>query len=354
MTTNHQASRSVILFDPYPRSRELIFRPEAWARLQSLGTVVSHEGGRMPSDMVERYLPETVAILGQTDMPTERLGRASKLRAILNVEGNFLPNVDYESCFRSGVHVLAAAPAFARPVAECALAFAIDLARGITFADQDFRAGRENYGLQSNRDAFSLFDAEVGLIGFGNLARCLLPLLAPFHCRIKVYDPWLPASLIGENQCTPAKLDDLLSTSRVIFILATVTTENEGFLGERELMLVRPGSVVLLMSRAAVVDFPAFLRCVEEGRFRAATDVFPVEPVPSEDPVRKIPGLLLSAHRAGALRESLYRIGEMAVDDLELILSGLPPVRMQPARRETVGRYRSKPGRSYGKEVEGP
>ena len=101
------------------------------------------------------------------------------------------------------------------------------------------------------------------------------------------------------------------------------------------------------MSRAAVVDFPAFLRCVEEERFLAATDVFPVEPVPPEDPVRKIPGLLLSAHRTGALRESFYRIGEMVVDDLALILSGLPPVRMQPARRETVGRYRSKPGRTY-------
>ena len=352
MTADHTAPKPVILFDPYPRSRDLIFRPEQWERLKSLGTIVSHEGSRMPSETVERYLPETVAILGQTDMPAERLGRANKLKVILNVEGNFLPNVDYETCFRSGVHVLAAAPAFAEAVAECALAFAIDLARGITFADRDFRAGRETYGLESNRDTFSLSKAHVGLIGFGNLARYLLPLLAPFHCHVKVYDPWLPASLIRESHCTPADLDDVLSSSWVIFILATVTTENEGFVGERELRLIRPGSVVLLMSRATVVDFPAFLRCVEEGRFRAATDVFPVEPVPPDDPVRRIPGLLLSAHRTGALRESFYRIGEMAVDDLALILSGLPPVRMQPARRETVGRYRSKPGRSYSKDAE--
>jgi phosphoglycerate dehydrogenase-like enzyme len=352
MTADHTAPKSVILFDPYPRSKDLIFRPEQWERLQSLGTIISHERSRMPSEKVERYLPETVAILGQTDMPTERLNRAKKLRAILNVEGNFLPNVDYESCFRSGVHVLAAAPAFAKAVAECALAFAIDLARGITFADRDFRAGCETYGLESNRDTFSLCGAHVGLIGFGNLARYLLPLLVPFHCHIKVYDPWLPVSLIRESHCTPADLDDVLSTSRMIFILATVTTENEGFVGKRELMLIRPGSVVLLMSRAAVVDFSAFLRCVEEGRFRAATDVFPVEPVPPEDPVRRIPGLLLSAHRTGALRESFYRIGEMAVDDLALILSDLPPVRMQPARRETVGRYRNTPGRSYSRETE--
>jgi phosphoglycerate dehydrogenase-like enzyme len=196
-----------------------------------------------------------------------------------------------------------------------------------------------------------LFGTDVGLIGFGNLARALLPLLVPFHCRIRVYDPWLPNSLIKEHQCTPADLDDVLSGSRVIFILAAVTSENEGFIGERELMLIRKGSVVLLMSRAAVIDFPVFLRCVEDGRFLAAADVFPIEPVPLDDPVRRVENLLLSAHRTAALRESFYRIGEMAVDDLELILAGLPPIRMQPARRETVARYRSKPGRSYGKLV---
>lgn len=349
--TNQQAPKPIILFDPYPRSKDLIFRTPQWERLQHLATVISHEEGRMHPDLVEQYLPETVAIMGQTDMPAERLSRAKRLKAILNVEGNFWPNVDYETCFQTGIYVLAAAPAFSLAVAECALAFAIDLARGITSADRDFRAGLEKYGLESNRDTFSLFAADVGLVGFGNLARALLPFLAPFHCSIKVYDPWMPDGLIRENQCNPSGLDELLSTSRLIFVLATVTTENEGFMGERELMLIRPGSVVLLMSRAAVIDFPCFLRFVEEGRFRAATDVFPLEPVPPDDPVRRNPGLLLSAHRTGALRDSFYRIGEMAVDDLSLILSGLPPIRMQQARREIVSRYRSKPGRSYAKNM---
>ena len=63
--------------------------------------------------------------------------------------------------------------------------------------------------------------------------------------------------------------------------------------------LIQPGAAVVLMSRAAVVDFEAFVRRVEEGHFRAATDVFPLEPVPSDDPVRRVNGLLLSAHRTG-------------------------------------------------------
>ena len=86
----------------------------------------------MPDAMVEAHLPETVAIVGQTAMPAERIARAPKLRAIVNVEGNFLPNVDYDAALDRGIHVLNASPAFALPVAEMALGMAIDLARGIS------------------------------------------------------------------------------------------------------------------------------------------------------------------------------------------------------------------------------
>ena len=350
MTVDTGGSKPLILFDPFPRSKELIFRPQQWERLKAMARIIYADEGRLDPAIVERQLADVVAVVGQTDMPTERLSRAKNLKAILNVEGNFLPNVDYETCFQKGVHVLAGAPAFAQPVAECALAFALDLARGITIADRDFRSGREKYGLEGNRDTFSLSGSDVGLIGFGNLGQALLPLLAPFHCHIKVYDPWLPETYIEEHHCVPVGLDDLLSTCSVIFILAAVTTENEGFISKNKLTLIRPGSIVLLMSRAAVVDFPAFIRYVKDGRFRAATDVFPVEPVPLDDPVRSVDGLLLSSHRTAALRESFYRIGDMVIDDLSLILTGLPPIRMQAARRETVARYRSKPGRSYIKQ----
>ena len=103
----------------------------------------------------------------------------------------------------------------------------------------------------------------------------------------------------------------------------------------------------MLASRAAVVDFDALIDLAASGRLRVATDVFPEEPVPPDHRVRKAPGMLLSAHRAGGIPEAFARIGEMVVDDLALILRGLPPVRLQPARRETVAMMRSIPGRTY-------
>jgi len=341
-------SPPLILLDPYPRTRELIFRSVDWERLQACGTIVTHDGeGQMPSEMVDEHIAEAALVIGQTDLPAQRLERAARLKAILNVEGNFLPNVDYETCFRRGVQVLGAGPAFALPVAEFALGLALDAARGITGGDRAFRAGEERYGLAGNHDAFLLTEAPVGFVGFGHLGRALLPLLQPFRPRIRVYDPWLPDGYLREHGAMPAPLDELLGCSRVVFVLAGVTRENRGMIGARELALMPDGAVLLLISRAPVVDWEAFLAATRSGRLRGATDVFPEEPVAGDDPVRDNDHLILSAHRAGGLREALYRIGEMATDDAQLLLADLPPVRMQPARRETVGRLRSTPGRTY-------
>ena len=336
--------KPLIVIDPAPRALAEIFDAPLWKRLEAAGDLAVHDGpGRMPADRFERLLPEMALLIGQTDMPKERLDRAPKLSAIVNVETNFLQNVDYETCFARGVHVLAPGSAFARPVAEMTLGLAIDLCRGVTEADRAMRRGDEKWLLDGAAGCFSLYGARVGLIGFGDLARAFTPLIAPFGCRIKAYDPWISEHFMAGFDVAAASLEEVLSDSQVIVVFAAVTAENQGFLGRREFERIAPGSVVLLMSRAGVVDFPEFLRQVESGRFRAATDVFPTEPAPPDDPARRIEGLILSPHRAGAMPDSLLEIGRQTVADAELVLRGLPPLSCRRAQRETVARSRSKP-----------
>jgi phosphoglycerate dehydrogenase-like enzyme len=334
--------RPLILVDPHPRSLDLICDPAVRARLDALGDLVIHEDGPMPDALVDRHLAEAVLVIGQTAMPAERLARAPKLSAIINVETNFLPNIDYDACFARGIHVITPGSAFALPVAETAIAMAIDLARGITAADRAFRAGTESYGLAGNEGCFMFTGAPVGMIGYGDLARQVRHFLRPFGNPVRAFDPWLPDHFLHGQNVAPASLTEVLSESRIIFVFAGVTAENEGFLDRAAFERIIPGSAFLLMSRAAVVDFPEMIRQAESGRIKLAVDVFPEEPVPANDAVRRIPGIL-SAHRAGGMPEALLEIGAQAIGDAELILRGLPPVLCRRAQRETVGRSRSKP-----------
>ena len=333
----------VVLVDPLPRTLDLIMDPPARARLEALGRLVVSEDRGMPDATIDESLPDTVLIIGQTAMPRERLDRAPLLKAIFNVETNFLPNIDYAACQARGVWVLTPGSAFAAPVAEAALGMAIDLARDITAADRAFRAGAEAYGLEGNAGTFRFAGSTVGIIGFGDLGRELRRLIAPFDNPVLVHDPWLPEALIRRHRAEPAALDDLLARARVIFVFASATSENQGLLGAREFALIQPGSAFLLLSRAGVVNFPAFLAAVESGRIVAATDVFPDEPVAQGDPVRRMPGLLLSAHRTGGTRDALLDIGNQVVADAELVLRGLPPQLCRRADPSVAGRLRSKP-----------
>ena len=335
--------KPLILIDPLPRTLDSICDAPTRRRLENLGRLVISEDRAMPDEMVDRHLPETVLLVGQTAMPRERIERAGQLKAIFNVETNFLPNIDYAACHDRGIWMLSPTSAFAESVAESALAMAIDLARGITVADRAFRAGTEKFGLDGNENSFMFTRAPVGIIGFGDLGRKLRALIAPFRNPAAVYDPWLPDDLIRSHDCTPVGLDDLLRTSRVVFMFASVTTDNQGFIGKREFELMQPGAAFLLMSRAAVVDFPEFLRQVNSGRIVAATDVFPEEPVGADDPVRSVEGLLLSAHRTGGMVDALHQIGSMAVADAELILRGLPPQLCRRADPAVASRLRSMP-----------
>ncbi|MGC8627431.1 MAG: NAD(P)-dependent oxidoreductase [Acidimicrobiales bacterium] len=330
----------VVVLTPEPQRLDRIFAPAVRAELEQRFEVIDLEGAAWRLDEV---ISGAFAIVGQPDLYADRLERARDLRALVNVEGNFYPNVDYQSCFDRGVYVLGCGPAYAAAVAEYSLGLALDLARGISREDRAFRANRERYVSEGNTDAVLLRNAAVGMVGFGNLGRALLALLEPFRAKVRVYDPWLPERALEELGVVPSTLPELLAFSRFVFVLATVTEESTGLLGPTELDLLPPGARLVLVSRAPVVDFPALLDRVEAGRLLAAIDVWPEEPVPPGDRARGMEGLVLSAHRAGGIPEAFYKIGEMVLDDLTLLARGLPPVRMQVATRELAGRYRNRP-----------
>jgi phosphoglycerate dehydrogenase-like enzyme len=296
----------------------------------------------MPDEDVEKHLPQADVIIGQTHLDTIRIEQAEKLKAVINVKGNWEPFIDYRMLQQRGVHVLSIAPCMAPAVAEWCLGAAIDLGRGLTRADALFRACKEAYGIAGNQDAVSLFDAEVGLVGYGNLGRALTPLLRPFGPAIKVYDPWLPDGLVEAEGLVPAALDDVLATSRFLFLLAGVSLDNEGFMNAAALDRIKNDTAVILASRAEIVDFPALIERADAGAFRLAVDVFPEEPVPSTDPIRKAERPVFSAHRAGGIRASYERIATWMVDDIEQVLQGLPPMRLQRAEPALAAKMRSR------------
>jgi len=331
-----------ILFDPEPRAVDDIFFPADRETFFSTYDVIAWNGEDRES-FYRAHLPTMDVVMSQQPMEKARLDMAPKLRCIINVETNFLPNVDYETCFQRGIHVIAPSSVFAAPVAEIGLGMALSLARGIHTGHGDFVAGKELYGLDGNHEAELLAGADVGFVGFGDLGRAVHKLLAGFQPKIRAFDPWLPDGVLERLGVTPAPLEEVLAKSRFVFVVATITTDNAHLLNADKLKLMQKGAKLILLSRAAVADFDALKEFAGSGHIQVATDVFPEEPVAVDDPIRQVPNILFSAHRAGALTSALENIGKLALEDLGQIARGLPPVACKRAERETVMRLRSKP-----------
>ncbi|MGE9294013.1 MAG: hydroxyacid dehydrogenase [Puniceicoccales bacterium] len=338
------SEQPLILFDPHPRPIDLLFSEAEKARLNRLGQVIWHEGTPAPDEYIDKYLPETTILVGQSALPKERLDRAPNLKAVFNVESNFLPNIDYEECHRRGIPVLSTAPVFSLPVAEMALGMALSLARRVHEADAAIRAGNETlYGEGDNQDSILLTGRTTAIVGCGNVGRALLPLLKPFGGKILAHDPWIHPSVLRELGMVPATLEECFEQSAAVFLTGAVTTENAGGIGRTYFDKMSKGSLLLLMSRAGVVNFDELLDAAESGHLRVGIDVWPDEPIPKDHRARRTPNTLLQAHRAGNIPEVWPWMGERVVDDIEQILKGLPPQRCQRAQLETVAKLRSKP-----------
>lgn len=330
-----------VILDPHGRRMANIFGEDDFERLTQAADVLWARDEPMPDDEIEKVKDEVAAIIcGHWHYGD--VTRFPKLRAILEVSGGFpsTESLDYEACFSRGIRVLSCAPAFGPAVAEMGLGLALACTRQIAWTDRAFRTGEPNWSHTSFATEighpFTLYGKSIGFIGYGGLGRALRPLIEPFGCSIQVYDPWLTDTYLRRQGLSPVDLDELLMNSQVIFVLAIPSTSNRGMLSRAKLALIRSDAVLVLLSRAHLVDFEALTELTLAGRFRTAIDVFPEEPIAKDHPIRSAQFAVLSSHRAGAQGEALQSIGRLVADDLEAICRHRVPRAMQLATPEFI------------------
>ena len=332
----------IVISDPFPRTLDLIFTKKKLRELKTKYKVLTVPKNNSYK-FYEKNIHNATFIMGQPNLDKKLLLKAKKLKAIINVESNFMHNIDYDYCFKKRIHVIATSPVFSKPVAEIALGMTLSLLRNIHNAHLDFVKGREKYGLESNLKASLLSEKKIGLLGFGDLARSLYPLLLPFTKDINVYDPWISKKKIKQFGFNSMSLNQMFKKCEIIYVLAAVTTKNKNLIDKKLLNKMKPNSLFVLMSRAAVVNFKDLIKRVKKGDLLFATDVFPKEPVTKNDPIRKVKNVLFSAHRAGALESAFFNMGNIVLKDMNLISRNLQPKFCKIAQPKTVNLLASKP-----------
>lgn len=259
---------------------------------------------------------------GSPAIGRNELGAMPRLRAIIHAGGTVKGHVSREAWDR-GIVVTTAAEANAYPVAEYTLAHILLAGKGVpALADaytRDPAASGNECGNIGN------YRRTIGIIGASRIGRRVIDLLEPFDLTVLLYDPHVSGDDPILRRAERTGLDDLFRRSSIVSVHAPLLPETVGMVGRRQFGFMSPGSVVINTARAAILDQDALVDAVRAGGLRAILDVADPEPLPADHPLRRLNGVILTPHVAGALGNELRRLGESATREVELFVAGLPP-----------------------------
>src|SRR5678815_2884435 len=124
---------------------------------------------------------------------------------------------------------------------------------------------------------------------------------------------------------TPASKEDILKTADVVSLHVRLATETRGFIGRKELGMMKPTAILVNTGRGALVERDALIAALREGRIMGAgLDVFHQEPLAPDDPILTLPNVVCSPHNAGQTPE-VVRDGLLAaVANIENYRQGKP------------------------------
>ena len=334
---NIHMSKPLLVMDQHFRQVEELFRPSAFEALSTQCTIHGGVNWQMSREAFQDHLPDADFIVAALpEMNREELASARNLKAVIEVSGTFQAGLDYEACFERGIEVLSCAPGFRYSVAEMALGLILSGARGIVDEHERFRQGSERWLHDNIGTDFSLYGQSFGFVGFGSIAQECARLLGPFSPNIKAFDPWLKASGATFENVTFCELEEVVTTSRCVVVAATPTEDNYQLVSRRLIESIPRGTLVVVISRAHLVDFEALIEAADDGRVRVASDVFPREPVSKRDMMRQAENVIWSPHRAAAVEGGRHPIGDMIVHDVLAIIEGRQERQLQAASPATV------------------
>src|SRR5881392_3616838 len=268
-------------------------------------------------------IPDFTALIirSQTKVTAKILNAAKKLRAVGRA-GVGVDNVDVEIATRRGVVVLNAPGANTISTAEHTFSLLLSLARNIARADATLKGGTWD---RKNLEGVELYNKTLGIIGMGRIGSELSRRAIAFGMRVLAFDPYLSAARARGLQVELVEeINDLLSAADFITLHTPLTAETHHILNAERLKKTKSGVRIVNCARGGLIDEHALIAALQSGHVAgAALDVFEIEPLPSDSPLRSAPNILVTPHLGASTAEAQESVGiEIAQSVRAALLEG--------------------------------
>ncbi|WP_030680896.1 C-terminal binding protein [Streptomyces cellulosae] len=246
------------------------------------------------------------------------IGAAPDLRIVARL-GVGLDNIAVEAATERGAWVTNVPDYCVEEVSDHAVGMVLAWTRGLAVFDREVRAGRWDPASARLRRLSTL---TCGIVGYGRIGRATAAKLGAFGCRILAHDPFPPKDATGVEW---AGLEELLRRSDVVILHVPLTPGTHHIIGAEQLALMKPGGLLVNVSRGPLVDTDAVVKALDSRHLdSAAFDVLESEPhVPAA--LLDQPGALITPHVAFSSDASVTELRRRAAEDVVRVLAGEPP-----------------------------
>jgi phosphoglycerate dehydrogenase-like enzyme len=226
-----------------------------------------------------------------------------------------MPNAGYDDALefvRDGMTLCNGRSIHDDSTAELAVGLTIASLRG--FADFVRNQDKSSWVHVRNQ---SINDKRVGIIGFGSIGSTIAKMLSGFSVEV------IPFTQSGrDNTIAISNLDKHLPTLDVVILILPLTADSKHLFNAQRLALMKDGALLVNVARGPIVDTNALVKELNSGRITAALDVTDPEPLPSDHPLWKAKGVLISPHVGGNTSAFEKRARRLIESQLQLLADG--------------------------------
>jgi phosphogluconate 2-dehydrogenase len=314
------------------RKQVLVFRelpPDQLARIAEMHEVsVANPRVATQRDAFLAALPQAHGLIGSSfPIGTEVLARATRLEVVSSISVG-VDNYDLAALRERGIVLCHTPGVLTETTADTIFMLIMAASRRVVELALHVREGRWTRNIDESLFGWDVHGKTLGILGFGRIGQALARRAAlGFGMPVLYHNPSSVDIAELSGRARHVGLDELLTIADIVAVTLPLTETTRGLMDASRFAAMKPGAIFVNGSRGAIVQESALLDALDGRHLRAAgLDVFAVEPMPLDSPLRAHPRVTALPHIGSATHETRHAMAEMATTNLLNVLRGEAPI----------------------------
>lgn len=268
---------------------------------------------RLSEEELLDIIEDIDGVISGDDQFTGRVFDAARKLKVVSKWGTGTDSIDKEAATARGIAVRNTPNAFTEPVADSVIGYILCFARKLPWMNEQMHAGQ-----WEKISGVSLSECTLGVIGVGNTGKATVRRAIAFGMKVMGNDiVEMPKTFIEETGITMVSKEEVLKNADFVSLNCDLNPTSYHIMSKKEFSLMNPSAYIINIARGPLINEPDLIEALSEKKIAgAALDVFEVEPLPTDSPLRGFDNVMLAPHNANSSPIVWERIHKSTVNNL--------------------------------------